>query len=171
VTPERYMDEFMTEIAGPLRFIATMKSPLPGISDAAWGKFVKVMETAKPRSITISGGYGAFDMRPRRLVELGYANVLKRGKNGKREVWKCEFVRPWTERKFLGDSFAQYAAFRASMMRYAEALRTDEIKYPEGCSLAGALAILHVGGRGALKGFPKLFEQTKKLYDAAKGIF
>jgi hypothetical protein len=155
----------------PFRFVTTMKSPIEGVPDIAWARFVKAMEVAKPRSMTLSGGYGAFDMRPRRLVELGYAKSLRRAKNRKRLVWKCDFLHPWSERKFLGDSFAQYAAFRASCMRYSEALKVGSIARPKGCSLAGALAILHIGGKGALACFPKLFPETQKLYDAAKEIF
>ena len=171
--PQTNGDSHRIEVksASDMRFVPFIKSPLPDVSDEAWAKFVRAMDSGNVQTITPSGGYGAFDMRPRRLVELGYAKGLTRGKYGRRLIWKCDFLPPWTETKFLQDPFAQYAAFRSSMIKYAEALRTGAHVRPAKCSLSGALAILHVGGHGALSKFPALFSSTQKVYDAAKGIF
>lgn len=142
-----------------------------GIEPARWHQFQRDMEVSKVGVMTCSGGYGAFDIRPRRLVEMGYAKGLKRSKSGRREIWVCEFQPPWTARKFLASPLAQVAAFRASMRDYASKISRSEITLPPGCSLAGALAILHVGGTGALAKFPDLFTETKKRFERVKELF
>lgn len=144
---------------------------LPQLSSNVWTLFRKAFEVAPSHVVTRSGGYGLYDLRPRRLVELGYANGLRRALNGKREIWKCSFTGGWTERMFLGNPARQREVFRLSMMDYAAQIERGQITLPDGCTLAGALAILHLGGRGALKKFPELFPLTKRRYDAVSEMF
>ena len=154
------------------RFIAQPKSPLEGVPVAAWGRFIAALEVQPVNARSPSGGLGAYDIRPRRLVELGYASELtsKRTSTG-RQVQVCEFVLPWTQSKFLADPVAQFAAVSKSILLYHRAIVSGELKKPKGCSVAGALAILQVGGRGALESWPNLFTDTQAVYDACKGAF
>jgi len=154
------------------RFRTGPASRLDGVSNEAWQRFVAALEVQSVGAVSLSGGFGAFDMRPRRLVELEYAANLRtcRTPYG-RWIYVCDFVLPWTMRKFLSNQMAQYAAFARSISLYHQELMSGEIKRPAGMSLAGALAILHIGGRGALAGWPKLFDNTRARYDAACGAF
>lgn len=160
------------------RFSSPSTSPLEGVSEISWRYFVVAMSTkqdgaARPfKSISDSGGLGAFDMRPRRLVELKYATGLTRKKSAKgRHIYECVFVAPRTQEKFLSNPVTQNVAFCESMAEYHKAMQSGVLKRPKDCSLAGALALLHIGGRGALKSWPKLFENTRAQYERAAKLF
>lgn len=155
------------------RFRPRFASPLDGVSADAWERFVRVLEVQPVEAVSPSGGLGAYDMRPRRLVELGYAKTLcsRRTELG-RQVHVCEFEPPWTQRRFLIDPLAQRAALTKSMVLYHRALFDGQLVHPGKMSISGALTVLHVGGRGALvAGEEKLFESTRALYEAARGMF
>lgn len=154
------------------RFSMQIDSPLKGVSRQAWTKFVMVMGARPSSSISDSGGLGAYDMRPRRLAELEYATRLTRKKNAKgRHIYECVFVEPHTQAKFLANPVTQYVAFSKSMVEYHKAMESGELRKPEDLSLAGALVILHMGGRGALKSWPKLFENTRAQYERVCKLF
>jgi hypothetical protein len=149
------------------RFVSGPESPLEGVSAAAWQRFISALEVQPVGQVSDSGGLGAFDMRPRRLVELGYATNLRRIDN--RQC--CDFTSPWSQSRFLADLFAQHTVLSKSMRSYYDALRRGELVKPKEVSMSGALAVLHIGGRGALAAWPKLFTNTRALYDATRGAF
>lgn len=151
-----------------LRFVDTAPaSPLEGVSPLAWRKFLAALEVQGLGDISRGGGLGAYNIRPRRLVEIGRATNFRR--IGGKQV--CDFALPWTQKRFLADPVAQKAVLVKSMRLYYDALRDGSIKRPDGVSMAGALVVLHSGGRGAIEGWPELFDETKALYEATKGIF
>ena len=156
------------------RFRSFVASPLPGVLDTAWEKFLYALDTGAPIGATSpSGGLGSFDLRPRRLAELGLMSKLSyaRGAPGKREICVGEFVPPMTRERFLSDVMVQNDALIASMVAYDEDLTTGELVRPEGLSRAGALAILHRGGRGALTKWPEMFDDTAALVARCEGCF
>lgn len=147
-------------------------SPIAGVSMDAWGRFAKAMEVQSNTAVSASGGLGTYDIRPRRLVELGLcANLRLVNKHKERSVYECDFKLPWTKDRFLGDLMAQCRVFAQSMALYRKDLADKVITQPDGVSLAGALAILHVGGQGALRAWPDLFENTRARYESAQGAF
>ena len=155
------------------RFVTGLpESPLPGVSPAQWERFVKALEVQPVDAVSDSGGLGCYDMRSRRLVELGYASNLRsvRAPSG-RQISVCDFALPWTLRRFLTDPVAQYAALVKSMKDYHQALTSGELNKSQDASLSGTMAVLHLGGRGALRAWPNLFENTRRLYDATREVF
>jgi len=194
---------------------AAAPSPLAGVPESAWVRFHTSQEVQAVDAVSESGGLGAYDIRPRRLVELGYATELRSKRadykvvvvdeGGRlvrekafdteqealdekariaeekspfvaeilpgRQIYTCEFVLPWTQERFLADLVAQFAAFRGSMVRYHRALLSGELVKPKDASMAGTLAVLHVGGRGALVAWPDLFDKTRARYEAAREAF
>ena len=156
----------------PLQFLSTLRSPLPGVSNAAWVRFAAALEVQAPHLVSASGGYGSYDLRPRRLVDLGYARAPRRVRTkAGRMIYVCEFVEPWTQERFLADLLAQHQALALSMRLYHQDLTAGKLQRPQGLSLAGALAILHVGGPGALRGWPTLFKNTRARFARAQGAF
>lgn len=149
-----------------------LKSPLSGISHEAWSQFVAALEVQPIRAVSESGGLGAYDIRPRRLQELGLARVGKRTRSARgRFKNECEFVPPLTQAQFLNDPVTQYRALVLSITAYHRDLTSGKLRKPEDISLAGALAILHRGMREALKSWPDLFSDTRALHDRAQGAF
>jgi hypothetical protein len=147
------------------------ESPLSGVHTAAWRRFIAALDVQPMNATSRSGGLGSYDIRPRRLVELGYATNLRSLKMNERQVCACDFVLPWTQARFLSDSVAQYVVLVKSMRAYYSALVVGDLEKPVDVSMAGALAVLHLGGRGALQKWPDLFENTKALYVKAQGAF
>jgi hypothetical protein len=159
--------------AAALRFVAGPKSPLPGVTDAQWFRLTAALEVQPIGAVSDSGGLGAYDIRPRRLVELKLATKLRyvQAPSG-RWIHVCSFVPPMTGERFLSDLSVQSDVLSRSISVYYSALMGGELTRPsEECSVAGALSILHRGGTGALKAFPDLFDDTRSLYSAAKEIF
>jgi hypothetical protein len=152
-------------VSAAVRFV-DIESPLEGVHAHAWQRWITAL-TNHSATAERGGGLGTYNIRPRRLVEIGRAANFRR--LGKKQF--CDFIAPWTEEKFLSRYDAQYAVLVKSMRLYYDALRDGAIKKPDGMSMSGALAILHAGGIKALEHWPDLFDGTKALYEATKGIF
>jgi hypothetical protein len=160
-----------------------LPSPIDGIADEAWTRFVLAMRTASPGAVSASNSLGMFEMRPRRLADIGLidASTLTgtRAASG-RLVWVGEWVRPLSQKVFLETPALQYKAFAASMVKYVDGLRDGEINQPaegvdDDMSLSGALAILHRCGPNGLVSWGRnngtRFNDTVELYSKANGLF
>ena len=150
-------------------------SPLVDVTASEWTAFVRAMRTADLGSVSASNALGMFEMKPRRLAELGVLTDMRscRSPAGRR-VHTGTFVLPMTERRFLADPGVQYDTFKRSMAEYSSRIRTGDIALSEGVSLSGALAILHRSGTGGLAGWAdseKRFSETVALWERAEGIF
>ncbi len=164
-----------------------LESVLPGVSHKAWTDFVFAMKVAPLNSISKSNGLGMFDIRYKRLQDLGLVTNLsyRRDPIINRSVQVADWVPPLTKDKFLKSANAQYKTFVASMKAYFDELRTGTltvgvngnaviITLPRGVSYSGALAILHRGGRSALAKWSdptQQFEATRELVRVANGAF
>jgi hypothetical protein len=137
-----------------------------------WQRFAAALEVQSINAVSQSGGFGSYDLRPRRLVELGYAMRLRSKRTDKgRQIYICDFFLPWTQARFLADPVAQYTALSKSISLYHRAVLSGELKKPDGVSMAETMATLHRGGRGALEAWPKLFDHTRALCESVRGLF
>jgi len=153
------------------RFHTILTSPLAGVSASAWSTFVRALDTQTIGAVSASGGYGSFDLRPRRLAELGYMQDLRSANRNGRTIQVGDFILPLTEEKLLADPILQYKILVNSIKGYDAELTVGEVTRPTTVSRAGALAILHRGGRGALRAWPRLFSDTQIIYTATQGLF
>lgn len=155
-----------------------LKSELPIATDDAWTEFVLAMKTASPGSVSASNALGMFEMKIRRLADLGHVQNLscKRSPLG-RMVWTGDFVHPLTRDKFLKDRGLQYKVFVDSTKDYFDKLQSGAIGQPEdddgALTLSGMLAILHrCGPKGLARWEDELrFPETIELCERANGIF
>lgn len=122
-----------------------LASPIPGVSDDAWRAFVQAMTVRQAVDAPGSKGHGCFDLRLRRLAELGLAapTTFEEG----------------------------YEAFAKSVATYLGDVDAGRLTLPDGVSRAGAVAILQRGGRGALAAYPDMFSETREVYDRARECF
>jgi hypothetical protein len=149
-----------------------LQSPLEGVSAEAWHKLMRKMSVQAIGDISESGGFGSFDLRARRLGELGVMANLRTERRGDRQIWVGDFVAPYTEAEFLRSLVVQTKVFKVSMKGYDLEMKAGTIVRPEGVSRSGALAILHRGGKGALASWPsRALSDTIALHEAAKDIF
>jgi len=149
-----------------------LKSELPGVSDEEWTQFVLAMKTANLNEVSDSNAYGMFEMKPRRLVDLGLMKSVKpvNARSTGHMAWKGEWKSPLSEKGFLESAEVQYRAFSESMKRYAKALE----KRPNDMTLSGALAVLHRCGPNGLVIWgdeDRRFPDTVALFDATNGLF
>jgi hypothetical protein len=156
--------------------IESYRSPLPGVSDEAWAKFVYICATAPRRHVSASNAYGMFEMFPRRLADFGLVTNLRRARAASgRVVWEGDFVAPLTAELFLSSLRAQYRAFCLSIVDYAERIARGHIKVSAaaGLTLSGVLALLHRAGPHGVESWTKgkCFETTRSLVERAHGVF
>ena len=149
-----------------------LTSPLSGVSDLAWARFVDALtiddddglHNGAPRAFnarTHAGGFGCFGILPRRLVDIGVAKAV-RVIDGK--AIAVDFVR----RDFLANPLAQRDALTESMKRYDAAIG----ELPAEMSRSGALALYHRLGPEALSKWAQhKAGSTIALFQRANGIF
>lgn len=124
---------------------APLTSPIDGVSDDAWRRFVAAMTVRPAVDAEGSKGHGCFDIRPRRLAEIGLNTPI---------------------------TFQEgYDAFAKSVATYMDDIRAGRLTVPDGVSHAGALVLLQRGGRGALAKYPEMFSDTREVFDRAKECF
>jgi hypothetical protein len=149
-----------------------LKSPLDGIPDEPWTRFVRTMMIAPTSSVSPSNALGAFSFMPRRLVDLNILSTLKRAKSKKsgRTIWastnQLDHARA---EKFLKSIALQYRVFVASMKDYASKIASGAVKLPSETTLSGALALCHRAGFAGL-GLHR-FPKTQETFARANGIF
>lgn len=156
-----------------------LKSEIDKVSDAAWTKFVTSMRTASTGSVSSVNAMGAWEMRPKRLADLGLVKNVRPEKGPSNSTaWRCEFVAPLTQKIFLENAGVQYRVFAASMRRYVAGLRDGSIDRPKnavvGLTLSGMLAVLHRCGPGGLKTWGDMtrrFGDTIALVERVNGVF
>lgn len=141
-------------------------SALPGVSDAAWDAFVRAMSARPIRSAAPSGGIGSFDLRQRRLGEIGVMANMRR-EAGR---WVGDLLPQYAR---LGEDAAQqYQVFVLSTRLYDAVQAEGRIPRPAGVTRSGALAILHCGGTEALRAWPEgAFKTTMETFGRANNIF
>jgi len=150
---------------------APIRSPLANIPAEAWTGFVRAMMTQPLDAVSPSNALGMFEMRPRRLADLGIMSDLRclRAPRTNRQVWCGTFARPITTAAFLSNPLLQYNVFALSMVDYAGRIGRGEIAVPDGMTLSGALAALHRAGPGGLGG--NQFPETRAAVERVNGVF
>lgn len=164
----------------PFEAPRVLKSEIPNVSNEAWTNFVLAMKTAQPTAVSASNSLGMFEMKVRRLVDLGLVRNAKRTRSPSgRLMWLGEFVPPLTEREFLNKPSKQYEVFINSTKSYISGLVDGSVNkpdggFPVGMTLSGALSILHRCGPTGLKGWndpSDRFSDTVALYEQTNGLF
>lgn len=154
-----------------------LKSELASVSDENWTRFVLAMKTAAVDSVSGSHALGAWEMRPKRLADLGLMENLRYSRTALgRMACDGDFKPPLTRKKFLENPGVQYRVFATSMRRYVDGLTDGTISEgtpPPDMTLSGALAILHrCGPSGLVKWSEEArFSDTVDLYNRVNGLF
>lgn len=153
----------------------TLPSPISHVPREAWTTFCRAMQTQRLGQVSESNSLGLFELKPRRLGDLGLVDRLSltRASNG-RMVWVGSFKPPLSAKAFLTNPLLQYNSFVQSMVSYMREIRNGSIVLPDGMSLSGALAILHrCGPKGIVNWHQEKgrFPDTKAAYERAKDIF
>lgn len=152
----------------------TLPSPLQGVTDDQWTRFVGVMMTANTTFVGPNNSLGAFEMTPRRLVDLGILRghlERTRSEKSNRVIWAtAEQEDRDRAEAFLKSITQQSKAFTKSCVDYASKIASGEISKPPVMGLSEALAILHRSGPKGLSS-RWVFPATQALADKAAGIF
>lgn len=157
----------------PVTDPAPIRSPIANVPTDAWTRFVRAMMTQPADAVSPSNALGMFEMRPRRLADLGLMVDLQRVRApNRRDVWCGVFVRPLSSAAFLRSPLLQYNAFALSMVDYARRIESGEIMVPDGVSLSGALAVLHRAGPHGLDEWgERQLPETRAAVERVNGVF
>ncbi len=149
--------------------IASLPSPIRSADSPSWSRFVRALSTKDLDHVSTDGSLGCFEMRPRRLGDIGIMTNLRRGQDTNRAVWEGNFVLPLTKDRFLDSPVVQYNALVLSVTDHDLTLKD----LPEGVTRSGALAILHQAGPWGLSSWRKgnRREDTILLFNHTNGIF
>lgn len=153
---------------------ARLDSALPNVDADRWTQFARCMMTQPLSAVSASNGLGLFDIRPRRLADLGVVVRLARKESpAGRLVWVAAFVPPLTCSGFLNSPYAQYAVFCRSIRDFAKRIDSGEIAKEPDMSLSEALAVLHKCGPSGLKTWAtsERFPETEKVVSRVAGVF
>lgn len=158
-----------------------LRSEIEGVTDGQWTDFVLALATSTLGAVSASNAMGMFEMKPRRLADIGVAESATCTKSPTGGMaWTAKFVAPMTAKKFLRDSEAQYDALCRSMRDYMARMHDGALDLDEGdelpadMTLSGALAVLHRCGPNGLRRWldeEERFSDTVALYERCNGIF
>lgn len=115
---------------------------LLGVSPDAWRRLVGALalgEDGRPRplgAVSRRGGLGCFEIRARRLQDLGHGRAARRTGG----VWEIAFRSPLSRERFLASLLQQYDALSTSLARFDA--QVAGLPRPEGASRSGVLAVL-----------------------------
>lgn len=157
-------------------------SPLPGVADEAWRRYVAAARVpeAEPDYISPRFRLGLYGLDARALVDVGAMKSPRRGTWQGREVWLADWAP--ASAAWLEDPEQQYAALVKLAKRHADyigkkhaAVIGRALEKGQPASLAGLLAVARIAGLGGLVRFvsapEERFEHTLRAYRAANGIF
>ena len=155
-------------------------SPLRGIRQSDWERFVSVMVMAPRERISPRGRLGMFQMDARRLSDIGaMINPHKATVGGETGVWTGEWKAPLSQPKYLGSLPLQYAVFVRSMKVMVPKI-TPMVGTDVGgmrCSLSGLLGVGHLAGEAGVESWVKnvdvrrRFPATTANFQRTNGIF
>lgn len=159
---------------------SSFSSPLKGLPDKNWSKYVNRHKSAKAGFISPGYQLGIFQTGMRLLEDFDYVRNTKKGDYKGRQVWLGEWVSPYSLQRFLSDAKLQYKVFSQQTKRDARAIIKRHKQYllgplveGEKASLSGLLAVAkHAGLAGLrkwLEGDRK--ERTTRVYKRYNGIF
>lgn len=163
-----------------------LRSQLHGVADETWRKFVHALTICDeqgadgqlrntPRGFdarSYAGGYGCFDLRPKRLADLGLMRNVHTELLSGRVICVGDFIAPMTERKFLSSPLAQYNTLLESLRRYDAKLLDVAQNAAQNITRSGSLALLHRLGPNAISKWLSHQERsTLALYNRTNGLF
>jgi hypothetical protein len=155
-----------------------LPSPLEGVDDEAWTRWVSVMRVADAGTVSDTSKLGLFGFKMQRLADLGLVenvsptNARKTG----HMAWTGDWKEPLTQEAFLTNQKIQYMTLVNSTRLYAMALASGDIALPDDgeLTLSGALALLHKCGPRGLEQWADESTRrptTVKLLEATNGLF
>jgi hypothetical protein len=157
--------------------------PFAGVTAEAWNRYVRLMATAKPDTVSPSNQLGLFQIGFPRLADLGYVENLHKGQKDGRAVWIADFRPPASLAAFLADPVTQYVAFvettkvdrQAVIKRHADAI--GKTVAGTAATLSGLLAVAYNAGLVGLDRWlssPDARSKTPRTtaaYQRANGLF
>ena len=164
------------------RFNAKVKSPIPGVDDTRWSSYVRWAKTGGLETITPAYNLGLFVLNMRTLEDFGYAKGVKKVDYKGKQVWKGDFIEPYTLEGFLSDPRLQYEAFIKMSLNHREAILNRYKEYigqvdyqGKKMTLSGLMGVAKVAGLGGLDkwlGEPSTRKPaTDKAFIGANGMF
>jgi hypothetical protein len=158
--------------------IASLKSPIPKVTDKQWQTYVKKSISAKQGTVSKGNNLGMFLIGMRILEDQGYTKDVTKDTAG---VWQGTWIAPYSLRAFLDDANLQYAVFKKMTMehfsgimkRYKDPIVLEGLPKP---TLSGLLGVAKQAGPTGLDKWMKESPTARKpnttaAYTRTNGIF
>lgn len=175
--------EFASEAAAQLEVEPLWPSPLPGVDDEHWSRYVRRSRMARPSAVSPDNRYGCFTLSARELADAGWmVDARKESVNG-HLCWTGTWSPGHDELKFLRGVDEQHEALAALTrlhMRVVEGRHSDLVGQEiEGqpATLSGLLGVCRRAGLGGLRGWATdaaqraKFPETTAAYARLNGVF
>lgn len=101
---------------------SSMPSPIPGVTDAAWAKYVGMWKQADADAVTTDGRRGVFLIGLPTLVDQGY---MKRIGKGTGKAYKAEWKAPYSQSVFAKNLKLQYDILAEQARRHYKMIQAQ----------------------------------------------
>jgi len=159
------------------------QSPLDGVTDEAWTKFVKRSRSARPSTVSAKYQLGMFAMTARDLADAGFMTTAQKQDEDGHSVWMGEWAPGKSLDEFIASPQQQYDAFMALTKLHATVIGKQKVSIigeeieGQKATLSGLLAVAKKAGLGGLASWVKsakersTFKDTTERYQQLNGIF
>jgi hypothetical protein len=156
------------------------KSPLVGVSQRSWLRYIIIMARRPKNWLSPRGRMGAFDMDARRLSDIGFMATPRKATVGRETgVWVGEWKAPLSESVYLKSLPLQYVSFTRSMTAMVPKANKFVGATVDGrmCTLSGLLGVGHLAGESGIESWvkdPKVrekFKATTDTFNLVNGVF
>lgn len=163
---------------------ATRRSPLAGVADEAWRKFVAAARVPdaedEPDYVSPRFRLGLYGLDARTLTDIRVMQRPRRGEWQGHEVWLADWAP--SAAGWLENPEAQYVALAKLTRLHADTITKkhaaalgQELEPDAPATLSGLLAVARLAGLGGLSRFlsaaDERFPNTLRAYRASNGIF
>lgn len=176
-------EEFADAAGTQLEVEPLWPSPLAGVDDEAWSRYVRRSRVARPSAVTPDNRHGCFAFSARELADAGWLLDARKELVNGRLCWTGTWAPDRDELKFLRSVEEQHEALAALARlharvvtgRHADLIGTDIEGQP--ATLSGLLGVARRAGLGGLRGWAgdaaqrRKFPETTAAYARLNGIF
>ncbi len=157
----------------------TFTSPFPGVTGAAWSKFVRYFKQGNADTVTAGYSLGYFLMGMRALQDEGVVKNTYKGDYNGREVWLGDWAGAYSLEYWKANPALQYDTFVKHMKRARNAIKTRHSafigKTVEGktVTLSGLMGVSKQAGLAGLAAWldGNRVAKTTEVFHKTNGIF
>lgn len=176
-------EEFADAAGTQLEVEPLWPSPLPGVGDELWSRYVRRSRVARPSAVSPDNRYGCFALSARELADAGWLLDARKEQVGGRLCWTGTWAPDRDELRFLRSADEQHEALATLARLHARVVEerhrglVGQVVEGQPATLSGLLGVCRRAGLGGLRGWAtdaaqrRKFPETTAAYARLNGIF